>query len=87
MLLGALPFLGDFVPAAACSLCVRRARSTGAVDKTLVGKLAASEELFSEVARVQSAGSGVNGFGDQLDIGGKAQQRSNKILSCAVLAC
>lgn len=46
----------------------------GRVDDTLVGELAAAEKLLGEVARVDGLANGVDGLGDEIQLGWAGQE-------------
>jgi len=71
--------LGDLRPATTCGLVLCRRSSVAFVDDALVGELAAAEELFSEVARVERVGGRVHGFSDQLGVGWETEERGDKV--------
>lgn len=66
--------LSDFRPATTCGLVLGRRSSVAFVDDALVGELAAAEELFSEMARVERVGGRVHGFSDQLGVGWETEE-------------
>jgi len=66
--------LGHLRPATASRFVLSRARCAAVIDNALLGKLAAAEELFGEVAGVKSVACGVNGLGDELSIGRETQE-------------
>lgn len=83
LLLNASPaLLSDLGPAAACRLVLSRAGRCAVIDDALVGQLAAAQEFFGEVTRVESVACGVDRLRDELGISGKTQERRDKVLSC-----
>ena len=71
--------LGDLRPTTTCGLVLGRRSSVAFVDDALIGELAAAEELFSEVARVERVGGGVYRFCNQLGVGWETEERGDKV--------
>lgn len=84
LLLGSVgaALLGNFRPPAASSFVVSGGGSVALVDNALVSQLTAAKELLGKVTRVESAGSGMNGFSDEFGISWETEEGRDKVLGC-----
>ena len=67
--------LGDFRPSASSSLVLSGRRGVALINDALVRQFTPAKELLGEMARVERAGGGMNGLGNEFGVSREAEKR------------